>query len=392
MKFAVLLLLVFVGLVAAWTKEDFEIFRLRDELALLEGANVTFYNFLGVRSNANQDQIVKAHRQKSRTLHPDKVERAFVANFAKDKSNSKSNQPGVHVSSGPSRKQINAAIKEATDRYALLTSIVNVLKSSGRERYNHFLKNGFPKWKGTGYYYSRFRPGLGTVLLGLFVVFGGGAHYGALILSWRRQREFVDRYIRQARRAAWGNERGPRGIPGIDTPPVPAPAPEADDAGAMAMNRRQKRMMDKENRKPKKGGRAAGRASGTSTPVGTSTPEPMSTGERKRVQAENGKVMIVDSVGNVFLEEDDDNGVRQEFLLDVDQIHRPTIRDTALCRFPIWCFNTTAGRILGTSEEEFLDELDEAEETEELAEEIAETTETSKRSSTRRRQKRSQRS
>jgi hypothetical protein len=58
------LLLVFVGLVAAWSKEgslftlpatvysthpfflflpDYEIFNLRDEVALSEGANVTFY-------------------------------------------------------------------------------------------------------------------------------------------------------------------------------------------------------------------------------------------------------------------------------------------------------------------------------------------------------------
>lgn len=61
------LLLVFVGLVAAWSKEgslltslpaaivyssffffspDYEIFNLRDEVALSEGANVTFYGTL----------------------------------------------------------------------------------------------------------------------------------------------------------------------------------------------------------------------------------------------------------------------------------------------------------------------------------------------------------
>lgn len=26
--------------------------------------------------------------------------------------------------------------------------------------YDFFYKNGVPKWRGTGYYYSRFRPGL----------------------------------------------------------------------------------------------------------------------------------------------------------------------------------------------------------------------------------------
>jgi hypothetical protein len=39
-----------------------------------------------------------------------------------------------------------------------------------RERYDFFLKNGVPKWRGTGYYYKRYRPGLGTVLMGLLAL------------------------------------------------------------------------------------------------------------------------------------------------------------------------------------------------------------------------------
>lgn len=225
------------------------------------------------------------------------------------------------------------------------------------------------------------------MLAGLFLVFGGGAHYAALVLSWKRQREFVDRYIRQARRAAWGDETGVRGIPGIDSVAAapPPPAPESGDAGAMAVNRRQKRMMDKENKKDKKGGgaRVSARASGTSTP----TEQPASTGERKRVVAENGKTLIVDSIGNVFLEEQNEAGERQEFLLDIDQIARPTLRETMVCKLPIWCFNKTVGRVLGTSTEEEVDS-DEAEEP--LVDE-AETTATSN-SRSRKRGKRSQRS
>lgn len=30
------------------------------------------------------------------------------------------------------------------------------------DRYDFFYKNGVPRWRGTGYYYSRFRPGLGV--------------------------------------------------------------------------------------------------------------------------------------------------------------------------------------------------------------------------------------
>ncbi|KAJ5524914.1 hypothetical protein N7494_011564 [Penicillium frequentans] len=373
------LFLVFVGLVAAFTKEDYEIFRLRDEVATAEGANVTFYDFLGIRPNANHEQITKAHRQKSRTLHPDKVKRAFVANYATDKSKSKSSQPGVHVNSGPSKREIETAVKDANARSARLNTVANVLRGPGRQRYDHFLKNGFPLWRGTGYYYTRFRPGLGSVLAGLFLVFGGAGHYGALILAWKRQREFVDRYIRQARRAAYGDEMGVRGIPGIDSIDSSAPAPSSEgEPTAMSVNRRQKRMMDKENRKEKKSGRAPARSSGTSTPTEQTV---VSTGERKRVMAENGKVLIVEATGNVFLEEVNDDGERQEFLLDIDEIQKPSFRDTVVCKLPIWCFRKTVGRVLGSPAEE--DIIEEAGETEEI--EASETTATANGRSTRRR-------
>ncbi|KAJ5973969.1 hypothetical protein N7481_011179 [Penicillium waksmanii] len=396
------LLLVFVGVAAAWSKDDYEIFSLRDDVSTSEGANVTFYDFLEIPPNANQDTIIKAHRKKSRTLHPDKVKRAFIANYSKDKSKStKGSQPGVNVNKGPSKREIESAVKEANIRSARLNLVANVLKGPGRERYDHFLTHGFPLWKGTGYYYNRFRPGLGSVLVGLFFVFGGAGHYGALILGWKRQREFVDRYIRQARRAAWGDELGVRGLGGgLDsiggaTAPAPTSAPESgsEQQGAVAMNRRQKRMMDKENRtKEKKAPRArpapaSASASGTSTPTegGPAT----STGERKRVVAENGKVLIVDSIGNVFLEEENEEGERKEFLLDIDEIHRPAITETMVFKLPVWCFNKTVGRILGSADSTL--EGEEEEEVDEDAETLAETTATSNTRS-RRRGKRSQRS
>ncbi|KAL4797347.1 hypothetical protein BDV19DRAFT_359433 [Aspergillus venezuelensis] len=362
----VLLAALFV-LAAAWSKEDYEIFRLHDEVTAAEGANVTFYDFLGARNNANQDELNKAYRKTSRLLHPDKVKHTFIANSSKDKGKSKTTQKGVHVNKGPTKREIDAAVKEAHERAQRLNVVANILRGPARERYDYFLKNGFPKWRGTGYYYSRFRPGLGSVLVGLVLVFGGGAHYGALVLSWKRQRDFVDRYIRQARRAAWGDELGVRGIASAPTP-ARAPAPEAGDAGALPMNRRQKRMMDRENRKEKKSGSRSGvRRSGTSTPTGEFV-EP--TGERKRVVAENGKVLIVDSVGNVFLEEESEDGERQEFLLDVEEIQRPTMRDTMIFKLPGWIYRKTAGQILGTnaavddgalSEDEQVEAIDEPE-------------------------------
>ncbi len=44
----------------------------------------------------------------------------------------------------------------------------NLFSSIGRlwrtqlSSYDFFYKNGVPVWRGTGYYYSRFRPGLGV--------------------------------------------------------------------------------------------------------------------------------------------------------------------------------------------------------------------------------------
>ncbi|PYH94437.1 DnaJ domain protein [Aspergillus ellipticus CBS 707.79] len=389
-----LLLTALVVLAAAWSKEDYEIFRLHDEVSTTEGANVTFYDFLGVRPNANQDEVNKAYRKKSRLLHPDKVKRTFIANSSKDKTRSKNSKSGVHVNQGPSQRQIAAAVKEAHERSARLNTVADILRGPARERYDHFLRNGFPKWKGTGYYYSRFRPGLGSVLVGLFLVFGGGAHYAALVLSWKCQREFVDRYIRQARRAAWGDETGVRGIPGLDSAPALAPAPEPEpEAAAVPMNRRQKRMMDRENRKEgKKGSRATSRTPGTVTPTSESV-EP--TGERKRVVAENGKVLIVDSVGNVFLEEETEDGERHEFLLDIEEIQRPKISDTMVFRIPVWFYHKTVGRTLGSSAAPD-DDVDAGEEPSDVVEQPAEATSsstaTSNTRSSRRKGKRSQRS
>jgi len=295
---------------------DHEIFRIRDEVVAHDGPNVTFYDLLGVKPSATQDELNKAYRKKSRDVHPDKARKGFEAKRVLE-----NKKKGKTVTKPPSKKEVDAFVKAATKSYQRLTVIADILKGPDRARYDHFLKNGFPKWRGTGYYYERFRPGLGSVLFGLFLVMGGGFHYFALVVGWKRRREFADRYIRHARRTAWGDESALSSIPGIDADAAPAVNAQQWDEGEeeqMApMNRRQKRAMDKDNKKDKKSVAVKkARRSGISTPIDaeiTSGPQ----GAKKRIVAQNGKVLIVDSAGNVFLEEETEDGQKQEFLLDV---------------------------------------------------------------------------
>lgn len=278
---------------------------------------------MGVKSSASQDEINKAYRKKSRLIHPDKAKQSFIASKSAEKarSNAGSQQakkkPGVRVSKGPSDSEIRKAVKVASERFARLGIIANILRGSGRERYDHFLKNGFPKWRGTGYYYARYRPGLGSVLLGLFIFGGGAVHYLVLYLSWKRQREFVSRYIRHARRAAWGDDMGIKGIPPLgEAASTSAAYTEGNQGGASTMNRRQRRFQERESKKGKGNKEASGAAPDTA--VASSTPS----GDKKRVVAENGKALIVDSVGNVYLEEENEEGETEQYLLDVSNIEK----------------------------------------------------------------------
>jgi len=72
-----------------------------------------------------------------------------------------------------------------------------------RGRYNFFLKNGVPRWRGTGYYFSRYRPGLGTVLIGLSML-GSFLHYVIMWINYFQEKKRVRHYIKESREIAWG--------------------------------------------------------------------------------------------------------------------------------------------------------------------------------------------
>lgn len=370
---SLLALLALVSLALAWSKEDHEIFRLRDEVIEHEGADATFYSFLDVSPSATFDEVEKANRKRSRQLHPDKAVASILANRSKPDASKKS-APGVKVKKGPSSKERAKVTREATARYQRLSVVANILKSESRARYDHFLRNGFPRWRGTGYYYARFRPGLGAVLVGLFIVFGGFIHYGALYVGWKRHKDFVHRYVTQARKMAWGNESGMPGVPALDAnsqgfgqavaPPAAAAEEAPEEEQGLALNRRQKRAQEKASKKkdaakPSKYAKTAG----ISKPV-EAAPIEGPQGSKKKVVAENGKVLIVDSLGNVFLEETTEEGQPHEYLLDVsclclscdrssltrstqpNDIAMPSIFQTAVFRLPVWAYSNTLGRLI----------------------------------------------
>lgn len=303
---------------------DREIFRIRDEIAAHEvDPGATFYNILDISPSASQDEITKAYRKKTRSLHPDKVKQKLRAERAKGGDSKK--KSGVKPSKPLTQADIRAAVKKASEEQARLGLIANILRGSGRVRYDHFLSNGFPLWKGTDYYYNRYRPGLGTVLTGLFLVVGGGVHYLILYMSWKRQKEFVDRYIKFARNAAWG---GGLGVPNVEAAPAPPPAPapeEEEEAPPMPRNRRERRMYEKESRR-EEGKPAVKKTRKVVRPSQVDSQEAAvaasgPSGARKRVVAENGKVLVVDSLGDVYLEGEDEDGNIGEFLLDVSLLH-----------------------------------------------------------------------
>lgn len=118
-------------------------------------------------------EIKKAYRKLSKALHPDKF-------------------------------SSNAARKKAEEKYAVLSSVNNILRDvSRKERYDYFLDKGFPKWKGTGYYYSKFRPGLILTVIVIYILVGV-LHYFALKINRRQSFKRIAEYKNQIKNQAWG--------------------------------------------------------------------------------------------------------------------------------------------------------------------------------------------
>lgn len=280
--------------------------------------------------------------------------------------------PGSAAGKPPSASDIRTAQRVASERQARLGLIAEILRGAERDRYDHFLSNGFPVWKGTNYYYDRYRPGLGTAMAGVFVVLGGGFHYLAMYMSWKRQTEFVERYIKFARQTAWGENLGIAGAGRANSgPATPAESDAGEEEEYQPRNRRERRLQQRGTRR-EQGKKAAPKKK--AVPARSEETQGGPAGARKRVVAENGKVLVVDSLGDVYLEEEDEEGNVDMFLLDVSlvphepashlvfyfdetgvadtnvtqptEIAKPTIKDTAVIRLPAWALRSTLGRLL----------------------------------------------
>lgn len=164
-------------MVANWSPQDYEIFTLNEKVRSDLGPGVTFYSWLGLSKGPKStvDEISKAYRKLSRKLHPDKY-----------------------------RGKLKSERKKAEERFQRLSLVGNILRDHAlRQRYDYFIDKGFPKWKGTGYYYLRFRPGIFLTLFMLYVVVSA-FQYVSMRISRRQDRNRILSLKNELKHLAWG--------------------------------------------------------------------------------------------------------------------------------------------------------------------------------------------
>ncbi|ODV93252.1 hypothetical protein PACTADRAFT_72410 [Pachysolen tannophilus NRRL Y-2460] len=168
----VLILLFFVGFIACgWSSTDREIFRINYELKKDLGENYDFYKWLNLSNGPKSsfEEINRAFKKISRTLHPDK----FTQNFNK-------------------QKKI---------KFERLSIIGDILRSDKKDRYDFFLKNGFPKYNGSDYFYTKFKPGLILTLIILFLIISI-LHFCSIILQRKADKKRIELLLNDLQKAA----------------------------------------------------------------------------------------------------------------------------------------------------------------------------------------------
>lgn len=180
--FPLFALLAATFVVASWTSQDYEIFSLNDKIKSDLGVETTFYSWLKLQKGPKSTiaEINKAYRKLTRALHPDK--------FGKKSRSEK---------------------KKAEERFQRLSLVGNILRDNSlKQRYDFFLDKGFPKWKGTGYYYSRFRPGPIFTVLVLYVLVST-FQYVSLRISRKQDHRRIAELRQEIKVQAWGGSMIP---------------------------------------------------------------------------------------------------------------------------------------------------------------------------------------
>jgi len=104
----------------------------------------------------------------------------------------------------------NPGVKGIQERFARLGVVAAILRDDeGRKRYDFFFKNGVPRWRGTGYYYSRYRPGLGSVLVFLTIL-SSVLQLVVQKMNYKKDLDRINRFVTKARIAAWGPKMIPQ--------------------------------------------------------------------------------------------------------------------------------------------------------------------------------------
>lgn len=163
------------ALAVAFEQIDIDLFRLQDALKNDGGNYTDFYDWFGVKRNANHKDIVKAYRKISRKIHPDR-----------------NTAPG------------------ADEAFARFNQIYKILRSEARERYDYYLSKGFPKYDEATetWYYKRFKPSLLFAFV-VLVVICSALEFVLIKTSANRQRKLLQSTIDQSRElAAQQSDRG----------------------------------------------------------------------------------------------------------------------------------------------------------------------------------------
>lgn len=197
-----------------WSPLDREIFHLNEQIQADLGPSTTFYSWLEIPVKASYDDIAKAYKRLSRQIHPDKVAMQLRRKLKEQNANKDGEKPLVMTPA-----QERKFYKEATDRFARLGLVNKILTNvESRERYDFFLKHGFPKLKGSDYFYTRYRPGVGFVFVFLYLLIGVG-QYVVLKLTAMQHVKHMKSVIEDVKTFAW-----PSGIPSSNVKTITNPA------------------------------------------------------------------------------------------------------------------------------------------------------------------------